>query len=116
MTVHEAVAPDSATAEQPGTVEPLSVKPTLPPLGVGLTVAMKVTGWPTCAGLSDSDRLVAVGISTVTEKEPIALLPAGSDAVQLTVVVPGVKVLPETGEQEITRFAALSSGSVAVTP
>jgi hypothetical protein len=47
------------------------------------------TVWASATGL----------VFTVTVNTPLALLPAASVAVQVTLVVPGAKVLPETGVQ-----------------
>ena len=49
---------------------------------------------------------------TVTVKDPGALLPAASVAVQLTVVAPTGKALPDAGEQ--TAATAPETASVAV--
>ena len=52
---------------------------------------------------------------TTTWKLPVAVLPAGSVALQFTVVVPMGKVLPEEGEQLMVNWLGGLSGSVAVT-
>jgi len=44
----------------------LSVKATVPPLGVGDTVAVKVTDWPVVEGFADELNEVVVAVSGFT--------------------------------------------------
>ena len=57
----------------------LSKNVTAPPPGSGLTVAVKVTCWPSTEGFVEDERLTVVGGPfTVTVKPPLAALPWSS--------------------------------------
>ena len=62
--VSEQVATPAVTvlAPQPVIVVPLSEKATVPPLGVGVTVAVKVTLWPTIEGFGEDTTWVLVAV------------------------------------------------------
>ena len=50
---------------------PLSVNATVPPSGVGVTVALNTTGSCGTDGLADDVTVVVVGISTSSSIEPL---------------------------------------------
>src|SRR5579875_3800499 len=51
------------SAEQAAIGKPLSVNCTVPAPGPGVTVAVKVTGWPTVTGLGVAMSTVVVGVA-----------------------------------------------------
>jgi hypothetical protein len=61
-------------------------------------------------------RFIVGGVvsRTVTVKDPLAVLPAASDAEQATVVVPSGNVAPEAGVHVGVRAPLTSSDAVAV--
>jgi hypothetical protein len=74
---------------QPEIALPLSENATVPPSGAGLTVAVNVTDWPTCAGLLVEVSTVLVDVCVL---EP-AMARAGSalGMVAIAAMVPPTK-------------------------
>ena len=66
------------------------------------------------AGGSGAGEGGAVVSVTLTLKEPEAVLPAASLAVQVTTVVPRAKTLPEAGVHETATDPSTASFAVAV--
>ena len=62
-----------------------------------------------------TDTVGAVVSWTVTVKEAFVVLPALSDAVQVTVAVPSAKTVPEAGEQETEMVPSTLSVAVGFT-
>ena len=65
LTVQLALELATLTDWQDAMAAPLSLKLTVPPEGAGLTVAVKVTGVLSWAGLADAASAVAVAMSDV---------------------------------------------------
>jgi hypothetical protein len=86
----------------------LAKKATLPPPSVGVTVAVKMTDWPTVEGLAEEDTAVVVEAGwTVIDSASVALWGVGeleSVTWAVKLVVPGAPVgVPEMAPVEALR-------------
>src|SRR5262245_13960862 len=89
--------------------------PSLKSIAVGAEYVSTLTFAPVVESMMSAGTITRGGASvTVTVKLAVAWLPAGSVAVQFTVVVLIANVEPAAGEHEIVNDEALSSGSVAL--
>jgi hypothetical protein len=70
---------ERGNATHPLIEDPLSVNATVPPGGIGLTVAVSVTDCPTSRRLAEDDTPIDVPVAwTVTVKVPVATPPWSS--------------------------------------
>jgi len=100
VAVHSTVVSPKANGEPDAGVQVTGTVPSV----LSVAVAMKVAVAPEASAADEemavgNDNIGPVPSVTVTVNDPVAVLFAASDALQLTVVAPTMNVEPDTGVQ-----------------
>lgn len=100
----------TATALHPGMATLLSVKATVPPMELGLTVAVNVTGLPTGAGLADeASRVVDEAAVTVCVIGEAAEPPASESPLKVAPML----CVPVLGNESLHVASPVVTGTAA---